>query len=120
VSRVIEKVMPGSMGGGWRRARRPRWWRWAPASETPGTSAATYRRTAPRQPPTLLRWGNSSRHFSRIDNYVRERLALFDSKKRGKHGRRWGRAHEFAWFGKLGLFTLSGTVRYFGAATATT
>ena len=73
--------------------------------------AVTYRQNAPRQSPTLLRWGNSSRHFSRIDNYVRERLALFDSKKRGKHGRRW-RKHNTAWFARLGVFTLSGSVRY--------
>ena len=77
-------------------------------------------RSAPRQPPTLLRWGNSSRQFSRIDSYVRERLALFDSKKRGKRGRRWGRVHDPAWFAGLGTFTLSGTVRYLGTATATT
>src|SRR5215472_18283963 len=112
--------MPGSMGGGWKRAGRPGSRRWAPASETPGLSAATYRRSAPRQPPTLLRWGNSSRQFSRIDSYVRERLALFDSKKRGKRGRRWGRVHDPAWFAGLGTFTLSGTVRYLGTATATT
>jgi RNA-directed DNA polymerase len=69
---------------------------------------------------SYFRWGNSSRQFSRIDNYVRERLALFDSKKRGKPGRRWGRVHNFAWFGGLGLFTLSGSVRYLSTATATT
>jgi hypothetical protein len=28
--------------------------------------------------------GNSTRKFSQIDEYVRERLALFDSKKRGQ------------------------------------
>ena len=66
-----------------------------------------------------FRWGNSARQFSWIDEYVRERLALFDSKKRGKHGRRWGRAHDHAWFGRLGIFTLSGTIRYPGTATAT-
>jgi RNA-directed DNA polymerase len=66
-----------------------------------------------------FRWGHSSRHFSRIDSYVRERLALFDSKKRGEHGRRWGEAHDHAWFTRLGLFTLSGTIRYFRPATAT-
>ncbi len=66
-----------------------------------------------------FRWGNSSRKFSWIDNYVRERLALFDSKKRQKHGRRWG-LHTPAWFACLGIFTLSGTVRYIGTATGTT
>ena len=67
-----------------------------------------------------FRWGNSSRQFSRIDSYVRERLALFDSKKRQKRGRRWGRVHTTAWFARLGIFTLSGTVRYIGTAIATT
>jgi group II intron reverse transcriptase/maturase len=66
-----------------------------------------------------FRWGNSSQQFSRIDSYVRERLALFDSKKRGKHGRRWVQAHDTAWFARLGLYTLSGTVRYHSTATAT-
>jgi hypothetical protein len=79
----------------------------------------TYRQTVPRQSPTLLRWGNSSRQFSRIDSYVRERLALFDSKKRQKHGRQWG-IHTTAWFVRLGIHTLSGTVRYIGTAIATT
>ncbi len=67
-----------------------------------------------------FRWGNSSRQFSQIDVYVRERLALFDSKKRGKHGRRWGQVHTTAWHRRLGIFTLSGTVRYIRQATATT
>lgn len=61
----------------------------------------TYRRTAPRQSPTLLRWGNSARKFSQIDDYVRERLALFDSKKRQKPGRRWGEVHTYAWTVRL-------------------
>lgn len=67
-----------------------------------------------------FRWGNSSRHFSRIDSYVYERLALFDSKKRGRSGRRWGQTHNTAWFAGLGVFTLAGTIRYRSTATATT
>ena len=55
-----------------------------------------------------------------IDDYVHERLALVDSKKRQKRGRRWGRMHTQAWFARLGIFTLSGTVRYIRIATATT
>jgi group II intron reverse transcriptase/maturase len=69
---------------------------------------------------SYFRWGNSSRHFSRIDSYVQERLALFDSKKRGKRGRRWGQTNNFAWFTGLGVLTLTGTVRYLSAARATT
>jgi len=64
-----------------------------------------------------FRWGNSARKFTQIDRYVRERLALFDSKKRQKRGRRWGTVHTSAWFGGLGLHTLSGTVRYAYPAT---
>jgi group II intron reverse transcriptase/maturase len=67
-----------------------------------------------------FRWGNSSRHFTRIDSYVQERLALFDSKKRQKAGRRWGEVHTYTWATRLGLHRLSGTVRYFRSATATT
>jgi len=67
-----------------------------------------------------FRWGNSSRQFSWIDDYVHKRLALFDSKKRQKRGRRWGRMHTKAWFARLGIFTLSGMVRYIRTATATT
>src|SRR5256886_9232987 len=64
---------------------------------------------------SYFRWGNSSRQFSRIDNYVRERLALFDSKKRGKSGRRW-QAHDTAWHARLGVLTLSGMIRYHSVA----
>jgi RNA-directed DNA polymerase len=59
-----------------------------------------------------FRWGNSARKFSQIDSYVRERLSLFDSKRRQKSGRRWGQVHTPEWFGKLGIHCLSGTVRY--------
>ncbi len=67
-----------------------------------------------------FRWGNSARKFSQIDDYVRERLSLFDSKRRQKSGRRWGRVHTHEWLGKLGIYRLSGTVRYIRGATATT
>lgn len=67
-----------------------------------------------------FRWGNSSRQFSQIDQYVHERLALFDSKKRQKQGRQWGEVHRRAWLATLSIFHLSGTVRYVGTATATT
>jgi hypothetical protein len=58
------------------------------------------------------RWGNSTRQFSRIDSYVHERLALFDSKKHQKSGRRWGRVHTNAWLQSLGVYHLHGTIRY--------
>jgi RNA-directed DNA polymerase len=58
-----------------------------------------------------FRWGNSSVKFPRIDRYVHERLALFDSKKRGRSGRRWGEVHTYAWVTGLGVHRLGGTVR---------
>lgn len=65
-----------------------------------------------------FRWGNSSRKFVQIDSYVQERLALFDSKKRGRSGRGWGTRHDAEWFRRLGVYRLSGTVRYGRPATA--
>ena len=117
MSRVTEKVMPGSMGGGWKRAGRPGSRRWAPASETPGLSAATYRRSAPRQPPTLLRTGNAADKFRQIDRYVEWRLRRFLMKRHGRnlHAGRADRWTEH-WFHELGLYRLRGTIRYPEAA----
>jgi group II intron reverse transcriptase/maturase len=67
-----------------------------------------------------FRWGNSSKKFSQIDDYVRERLALFESKKRQRAGRRWGQVHTMAWFASLGVHLLSGMVRYTASATVRT
>ena len=58
-----------------------------------------------------FRVGNASRQFSQIDSYVRERIALWDSKKHGRSGRRW-QAHPPAFFRALGVYQLSGTVRW--------
>ncbi len=67
-----------------------------------------------------FRWGNSAKKFSQIDDYVRERLALFDSKKRQESARRWAEVHTKTWFTGLGVSRLSGTVRYISSATART
>jgi len=67
-----------------------------------------------------FRWGNSTRKFTQIDSYVPERLALFDSKKRKKRGRRWAEAHNYAWFRGLGVHLLAGSIRWRSAATAAT
>jgi RNA-directed DNA polymerase len=58
-----------------------------------------------------FRVGHSSRKFAQVDSYVRERLALFLSKKAGRSGRRWER-HTPAFFRALGVYHLSGTVRW--------
>lgn len=67
-----------------------------------------------------FRWGNSAEKFTQIDSYVHERLALFDSKKRGWGGRRWGKTHSWTWYVRLGVLRLSGRVCYGVTATAGT
>ena len=117
MSRVIEKVTPGSMGGGWKRARKPRSRNWAPVSETPGMSVGTYSQSAPRQSPTLLRSGNAATKFIQLDWYVVDRLRGFLWKRYGRNlkagqSKRWTRE----WFESLGLYRLRGTIRYPEAA----
>lgn len=65
-----------------------------------------------------FRVGNSSRHFNRIDSYVRERLGLWLSKKTGRAGRRW-KVHSVAFFQALGVYRLSGTVAWTTATPIT-
>ena len=62
-----------------------------------------------------FRVGNSTRTFQQIDFYVRQRLALWHSKKTGRHGRNWGR-HPLAYFRALGVYELTGTVKWYTAA----
>jgi len=66
----------------------------------------------------LQRWapyyrsGNSARCFSSVDRYAHERLALFASTKHGRSGRGWAGRYDSAWFQSLGVYRLSGGVRY--------
>ena len=53
-----------------------------------------------------FRSGTSSRKFTIIDNYVHERLAIFDSAKHARAGRNWQR-HDWAWLERLGVYRLS-------------
>jgi group II intron reverse transcriptase/maturase len=66
-----------------------------------------------------FRVGNSTRKFHQVDRYVRERLALFLSKKTGRRGPRRKRYDE-AYFQKLGVYTLAGTVEWYMAAPRAT
>jgi group II intron reverse transcriptase/maturase len=123
-----------------RSPRYPAWYcrRWPSQRAMAGIRARVKEITAPRHRRTwpiaalveelnlvlrgwgnFFRWGNSTRKFVQIDSYVRERLALFDSKKRGKSGRRWGEVHTYAWYKGLGMHILSGTVQPGTTARAT-
>jgi group II intron reverse transcriptase/maturase len=68
---------------------------------------------------TYFRVGNASRQFQQIDSHVRERLALFLSKKARRPGRRW-ESHSLAFFRALGLHELNGTVAWAPAAPRAT
>jgi RNA-directed DNA polymerase len=73
--------------------------------------------------PVLRGWGNyfrsgnSARKFMQIDSYVHERLAILATAKHKRSGRRWATQYNVAWFQRLGVHTLSGSVRY-GSANA--
>jgi len=68
--------------------------------------------------PVLRGWGayfrsgNSSDKFAAIDNYVRQRLARLASIKYGLSGINWGNRFDYTWLRRLGIYELSGSVRY--------
>lgn len=62
-----------------------------------------------------FRGGNSASKFTQIDSYVHERLAILAANKHKRRGRRWAAEYNVAWFQRLGVHTLSGSVRYRGA-----
>jgi group II intron reverse transcriptase/maturase len=64
-----------------------------------------------------FRFGNSSRKFHAVDAYVHLRMARLASDKYGPSGRNWTTRFIYGWLTDLGIYRLSGTVRY-GAASA--
>jgi RNA-directed DNA polymerase len=68
--------------------------------------------------PVLRGWGNyfrdgnSAKKFAQIDSYVHERLAILAAAKHKRSGRRWATEYSRAWFRRLGVHTLAGSVRY--------
>src|SRR5664279_2137495 len=102
--------MHGLTGGGWKRGVG----HWSAAKCVRGkrrarASGPTVDQTPPRQPPTLLRYGNSAREFDKIRNYAVMRVALFLA-KRHKRGLAWGFAQVFGSRDELGLISLNGIV----------
>jgi len=61
---------------------------------------------------TYFRQGNSSAKFGAIDAYVHERMARLASRKHGIHGINWLDRFTWNWLGDLGIYRLTGTVRY--------
>jgi len=62
-----------------------------------------------------FRVGNSTRKLQDVDHYVRERLAKFLAKKAGRGGHQRKR-YTWAFFEKLGVYQLAGTVKWYTAA----
>lgn len=58
---------------------------------------------------SYFRVGNASRQFAQIDRYVRESLTRFIQAKAQRRWRGW-RSHDVAYFARLGVYCLSGTV----------
>jgi len=61
---------------------------------------------------TYFRQGNSSAKFGAIDCYVHERVARLASRKHGLSGCNWSDRFTWDWLGNLGIYRLTGTVRY--------
>jgi RNA-directed DNA polymerase len=59
-----------------------------------------------------FRQGNSSAKFGAVDAYVHERMARLASRKHGLHGINWLDLYTWDWLGDLGIYRLTGTVRY--------
>jgi group II intron reverse transcriptase/maturase len=59
-----------------------------------------------------FRQGNSSAKFGAIDHYVHERVAILASRKHSLRGRNWTDRFTWDWLGNLGIYRLTGTVRY--------
>lgn len=59
-----------------------------------------------------FRQGNSSAKFGAVDSYVHERMARLASRKYGLHGVNWLDRFTWDWLTRLGIYRLTGTVRY--------
>src|ERR1039458_143972 len=59
-----------------------------------------------------FRQGNSSAKFGAVDTYVHERMARLASRKHGLRGINWLDRFTWDWLGDLGIYRLTGTVRY--------
>jgi hypothetical protein len=59
-----------------------------------------------------FRQGNSTAKFGAVDSYVHERMARLASRKHGLRGINWTDRFTWGWLGDLGIYRLTGTVRY--------
>ena len=62
--------------------------------------------------------GNSSRQMSQVDDYAAQQIRLYLSKKHQQRGRNWEQYSETILYKQLGLYRLSGTVKWYTTAKA--
>jgi len=62
-----------------------------------------------------FRYGNSTRKFTAVDSHVTQRMAKLASAKHGLRGWNWTTRFTYRWLNQLGIYRLSGTVRYWTA-----
>jgi len=65
-----------------------------------------------------FRHGNSGRKFVIVDSYVHERLCRLAAVKHKERFRQWSKRFDYAWVTRLGVYRLTGTVRYWKPAHA--
>ena len=91
------------------------------ARTTPSHASLSLEAVVERLNPVLRGWGayfrfgNSSRKFAVVDCYVNQRLAQLASTKHGLRGWNWRTRFTHGWANSLGIYRLSGTVRYWSA-----
>lgn len=114
------------------RKKRGRWWlnKWPSPQAMASIRGKVRERTTPNRVgwdlrmvvedlnPVLRGWGayfrqgNSSAKFGAIDAYVHERMARLASRKHALSGVNWDDRFTWDWLGDLGIYRLTGTVRY--------
>ena len=74
--------------------------------------------------PVLRGWGayfrkgNSSRQLHQVGDYVAQQMRLYLSKKHQQRGRNWEQYTETILYKQMGLYRLSGTVKWYTTAKA--
>lgn len=87
--------------------------------------AKNVRELMPKLNPVLRGWanyfrsGNASRKFNQVEQYLWQRLVVFENRRRGlKRPHRSRPGQDYDWFRSLGLYSLIGIIRYPGVAAS--
>jgi RNA-directed DNA polymerase len=56
--------------------------------------------------------GNATRQFTQVDKYVWRRIVILQNRRRSRNNPTWTREFTYAWYKRLGVHPLTGTIRY--------